>query len=284
MKRILLIFLIIAGGYILFTTIGNLTWFANKDQMKAEISDKIDNIEFDIASANVTIIPENRDDLEAQLTGKGKVTVKQKGDTITVEYKQKWFSWFNFFNHSKLNVYVPEDYKEDMVIDIGSGNLELSGESAKQPYKLNHLILDMSSGNVELNDLVVNEFAFDGSSGNVEIHSLDSKTTSVDVSSGNVKISDFAGELEADISSGRFDAQFAELRDSISIDVSSGNVTLDLPDKADFTLEGETGSGNISSNFPLKVENQDKHEIKGTHGSGKHEIEIDVSSGNVEIN
>ncbi|RTR36148.1 DUF4097 domain-containing protein [Robertmurraya yapensis] len=284
MKRILLIFLIIAGGYILFTTIGNLTWFANKDQMKAEISDKIDNIEFDIASANVTIIPENRDDLEAQLTGKGKVTVKQKGDTITVEYKQKWFSWFNFFNHSKLNVYVPEDYKEDMVIDIGSGNLELSGESAKQPFKLNHLILDMSSGNVELNDLVVNEFAFDGSSGNVEIHSLDSKTTSVDVSSGNVKISDFAGELEADISSGRFDAQFAELRDSISIDVSSGNVTLDLPDKADFTLEGETGSGNISSNFPLKVENQDKHEIKGTHGSGKHEIEIDVSSGNVEIN
>ncbi|MEQ2527258.1 DUF4097 domain-containing protein [Bacillaceae bacterium CLA-AA-H227] len=284
MKRILLIFLIIAGGYILFTTIGNLTWFANKDQMKAEISDKIDNIEFDIASANVTIIPENRDDLEAQLTGKGKVTVKQKGDTITVEYKQKWFSWFNFFNHSKLNVYVPEDYKEDMVIDIGSGNLELSGESAKQPFKLNHLILDMSSGNVELNDLVVNEFAFDGSSGNVEIHSLDSKTTSVDVSSGNVKISDFAGELEADISSGRFDAQFAELRDSISIDVSSGNVTLDLPEKADFTLEGETGSGNISSNFPLKVENQDKHEIKGTHGSGKHEIEIDVSSGNVEIN
>lgn len=284
MKRILLIFLIIAGGYILFTTVGNLTWFANKDHTQADITDKIDNIEFNIASANVTIVPENRNDLEAQLTGKGKVTVKQKGDTITVEYKQKWFSWFQFFNHSKLTVHVPEDYKEDMVIDIGSGNVELSGESAKQPYKLNHLILDMSSGNVDLNDLVVNEFAFDGSSGNVEIHSLDSKTTSVDVSSGNVKISDFAGKLEADISSGRFDAQFSELRDSISIDVSSGNVSLDLPEKSDFTLEGETGSGNISTIFPLKVEKQDKHEIKGTHGSGKHEIEIDVSSGNVEIN
>lgn len=284
MKRILLIFLIIAGGYILFTTVGNLTWFANKDQTHAEITNKIDNIEFAIASANVTIIPENRDDLEAQLTGKGKVTVKQKGDTITVEYKQKWFSWFQFFNHSKLTVYVPEDYKEDMVIDIGSGNVNLSGESSKRPYKLNHLILDMSSGNVELNDLVVNEFAFDGSSGNVGIHSLDSKTASVDVSSGNVKITDFAGELEAEISSGRFDAQFVELRDSISIDVSSGNVSLDLPDKADFTLEGETGSGNISTKFPLKLEKQDKHELKGTHGSGKHEIEIDVSSGNVEIN
>ncbi|TKC15364.1 LiaG family protein [Robertmurraya kyonggiensis] len=283
MKRILLIFLIIAGGYILFTSVGSLTWFANKDQTQADITDKIDNIEFNIASASVTIIPENRDDLEAQLTGKGKVTVKQKGDTITVEYKQKWFSWFQFFNHSKLTVYVPEDYKEDMVIDIGSGNLDVSGESSKQPYKVNHLILDMSSGNVELNDLVVNEFAFNGSSGNVEIHSLDSKTASVDVSSGNVKISDFAGELEADISSGRFDAQFAELRDSISIDVSSGNVSLDLPDKADFALEGETGSGNISTSLPLKIEKQDKHEIKGTHGSGQHEIEIDVSSGNVEI-
>lgn len=282
MKRILMIFLIIAGGYLLFSGLSNF-FLSSNDSTKAAVTDKIDKIEFDISSVSLTIIPEDRDDLETDFEGRGKVTVDQSGDTITVNHEREWFAWFSFFNSSQLKVYVPEDFNKEMVIDIGSGNLDFSGNSEKNPYKLDKLSMDLGSGNVKLNNLSVNEFTHDSSSGNVVADSLYTEESKIDISSGNVKLTDFIGELKADISSGKFDVQIAELKNSVSIDVSSGNVTLDLPDKSDFTLDGDVGSGNISYDFPLTVEEQDDGDIKASHGSGEHDIKIDVSSGNVKI-
>ncbi|MGG0717302.1 DUF4097 domain-containing protein [Robertmurraya massiliosenegalensis] len=283
MKRILLIFIILVGGYIIFTSVGNLTWFSNKDNTKADITNKINTIEFDISSVSLEIIPEKRNDLEADFEGKGKVNVTQKGNTITVTHERTWNSWFSFFNNSKLTVYIPEDYQKDMEIKIGSGNVDLAGNSEKQPLILDDLSIDMGSGNINLSHLQVNEFSHDGSSGNASIEGLISKSSTIDISSGNLKVTGFSGELEADISSGKLDIEFAELVDSVEIDVSSGTVTLDLPNNADFTLDGKIGSGNISYNLPLTIEEQTKHKVKGTLGTGKHKIDIDISSGNVKI-
>lgn len=280
MKRILLIFLIIAGGYILFTTVGNLF---GSDHSKVKVSNKIDNIEFDVSSAKLNIIPDSRNDLEANLEGRGKLTIDESGDTITVSHERKWFEWLPFFNTSTLTVYIPEDYNKDMLIDIGSGNVNFAGKSASDPFELENLTLDMSSGNVNLTNLVVNEFVHDGSSGNLNVKSLATKTSSIDISSGNVKIAEFTGKLEADLSSGKLEVQMKELIDSVDIDVSSGNVQLDLPDDADFTLEGDMGSGNFSYDYPLTIEKEDNHEIRGTHGTGEHKIEVEVSSGNVKL-
>ncbi|WP_019156233.1 LiaG family protein [Robertmurraya massiliosenegalensis] len=283
MKRILLIFIILVGGYILFTTVGNLTWFSDKDNTKAEITNKIKSIDFDISSVNLEIIPEKRNDLEAVFDGKGKINVRQSGNAITVSHERGWNSWFSFFNHSKLIVYIPEDYQKDMEINIGSGSVELAGNSEKQPFTLDDLAIDMGSGSINLRHLQVNDFSHDGSSGNASIDGLSSKSSTINISSGNIKVTDFSGELEADISSGKLDIGFAELVDSVEIGVSSGTVTLDLPDQADFTLDGKIGSGNISYNLPLTIEEQDKHHVKGTLGTGKHNIDINVSNGTVKI-
>ncbi|MDF1510731.1 DUF4097 family beta strand repeat-containing protein [Robertmurraya sp. DFI.2.37] len=283
MKRIFLIFIILIGGYLLFTTVTNLNWFSKQDNTRADITKRIDTIDFDISSISLEIVPEKRDDLEADLVGKGKVIVSQKGDAIRISYEREWYAWFSFFNKSKLTVYIPEDYDKDMEINIGSGNVELAGKSEKQSFTLDELSIDIGSGNIKLNNLNLSEFSYNGSSGNATIQGLASKSSSIDLSSGNANIDDFSGELEADISSGKLDIQFAELNDSVEIDVSSGTVTLGLPDDADFTLDGKVGSGNISYNFPLSVEKESKGSIKGTHGNGKHKIAVDVSSGSVKI-
>jgi len=59
---------------------------------------------------------------------------------------------------------------------------------------------------------------------------------------------------------------------------------LDLPEDADFTLNGKISSGNISSDIPLKEKEQSDNRLRGKHGSGKFEIKADVSSGNIDIN
>jgi lia operon protein LiaG len=281
MKRIVILLLIITGLYIVFNQSFQLDGFAfggSKDG-RAALSKTIETIDINVAGVKTTIIPESRDDVEAVITGKGSLTVKETGNRLVVETKKKMFNWFSFSEKSHLKIYIPEGYNRDMTIQIGSGSLNFSGQS----MKLNELSLDIGSGNVNIDHLEVNEFTHDGSSGNVKIDTLKTKSSTFDLSSGNLEVNHFTGALKADVSSGRFSMQMDKLNDSIEIDLSSGNVNLDLPDNADFNLDGEVSSGNISSDFPLTSNGSDKKSLKGTHGSGKNQINVEVSSGNIHI-
>lgn len=281
MKRIVIYLVIITGLYIVFNQSFQFDGFAfgGSKEGRAALSNDIESIDINVGGVKTTIIPEDRDDVEAVLTGKGSLIVKETGNSLIVETKRKMFNWFSFSEKRQLKIYIPEDFNRNMNIQIGSGTLNFSGQS----MKLNDFSLDIGSGNVNIDHLDVNEFAHDGSSGNVKIDTLLTKTGTFDLSSGNLDINHFTGALNADVSSGRLSVQMDKLNDSIDIDLSSGNVNLDLPDNADFNLNGKVSSGNISSDFPLTSSGTDNTIIKGTHGSGKNNINVTVSSGNVKI-
>jgi lia operon protein LiaG len=288
LKRILILLLVITGLYIVFNQSVHFNVFgdnSNKDG-HAAISNGISMINIDISSGSTTIIPEDRKDLKAVYTGKRKLTVKEDGDTVEVTLKSKgfnWFDWGSFSDKSKLKIYIPKNYDRSMFIDLGSGNLDFSGESKNKPVKLDELTINIGSGNMNLKNLNVKQFGHDGGSGNVDIDSLKTKTGTFDIASGNLDIKHYTGAIRADVSSGRLNIQLDKLIDSIQMDVTSGNVGLDLPDNANFTLNGDVSSGNISCDFPLTTKDLNKKSIKGTHGSGKYKIGLDVTSGNIRI-
>ncbi|PFO09020.1 hypothetical protein COJ85_02655 [Bacillus sp. AFS076308] len=290
MKRILILLLVITGLYIAyehapsFQPIGASSG-GNSDGL-ADISKSTQVIKVDVSNVSTTIIPEDRPNLRAVYDGKQKLQVAEDGDTVEVSVKSKGFSWFNWWpspQKSNLKIYIPENYDRNMMIDLGSGNINFSGKSKAHPMKLEDLTIDIGSGNMNLQNLDVRQFTPDVSSGNVEINSLRTITGTIDVSSGNLTIKHYTGGLEADVSSGRLTIQADKLVNSIKMDVSSGMVGLDLPDNADFTLKGEVSSGNISCDFPLTTKDFNKKSIKGTYGSGKYKINLDVSSGNIHI-
>ncbi|PLR79288.1 hypothetical protein CU633_00725 [Bacillus sp. V3-13] len=284
MKRIFVIFAIILGVYLLFFSNFSFSGLLfGEDEQQAHVTNKIDTIEIDVAGATTTVIPEERDNVEAVVDGKGKVTVKESGDSITVEYSRKWYENFGFFTSSTLDIYIPEDYSKDMNINIGSGSVDYAGKSQKQPLKLNHLSLNMGSGQASLKNFDLGQYEQQTGSGSVRIDSLSAEKGTFEISSGETELTNYTGEIEADLSSGQFHVQMDQLADAIKIDVSSGEANLDLPDDADFKLKGEVSSGNIDCNFQLKNQEQDKNGIEGTHGSGKHEINLDVSSGDINI-
>jgi lia operon protein LiaG len=281
MKRIVILLLIITGLYIVFNQSFQFDGFAvggSKDG-RAALSNDIESIDINVGGVKTTIIPQDRDDVEAVLKGKGSLIVKETDNRLVVETKRKMFNWFSFSEKRQLNIYIPKDYNHKMKIQIGSGSLNFSGQS----MKLNELSLDIGSGDVVMDHIEVNEFTHDGSSGNVVIDTLVTETGTFDLSSGNLEIKHYTGALHADVSSGRFSVQMDKLNHSIDIDISSGNVELDLPDNADFDLDGKVSSGNISSDFPLTTSETDNKSLKGTHGSGENKINISVSSGDVDI-
>ncbi|MED4205581.1 DUF4097 domain-containing protein [Neobacillus mesonae] len=287
MKRIFILLLVITGVYIIFHQSFQFNWFgAGITDGQAAISKNIKVIKVDAGSVSTEIIPEDRPDLKTVYNGKQRLTVTEKGNMVVVTLKKKWFNGFNFLSFSeknKLKIYLPKDYDRSMVIDIGSGSLSFSGASKNTPMKLEELSIDIGSGNIHLKNLDVKNFTHEGSSGNVSIDTLTTKTGSFDFSSGNLNIKHYKGALEADLSSGRLKVQLDELTDFVKIDVSSGMVDLDLPDDADFTLNGEADSGFITNDFPLTSNGGSKKQVHGTHGTGKHKIDLDVSSGIIRI-
>lgn len=259
MKKTILIIIIILLSMSL--VIFGPSWFSSKEQ-RLELSNKIDVIEIDIDNVNATIVTEKQDFVEAKLKGKGSLSLSQKRDTIEIEYNRPWFQFFNFFGNRELVITIPEDYDRDLELDVGSGKIEFS--SSSKDMLLNNLSLDVGSGNIQLN-------------------SIKAREANLDVSSGNIDMKHFAGKLNIDLSSGNISIQMDELINDIEAEVSSGKIVLKLPDNSDFTLSGKVSSGNIFSKFPLENEERSKNGLKGTHGSGTHHIELDVSSGSIEI-
>ena len=253
---------ILLAGFVLYFSIPS-SWFGFGTQT-AEVTRDTELIQLDVSGISTKIVTEERDDVEAKLDGKGKLQVSQSGNMIEVEYKRSWFQSFSFFSGPKLTVYVPEDYNRAMEIEIGSGNLNYEGKSKDQPIELNKLTLEVNSGNVKLGNIHTKKGIF-------EIHS------------GNVSVDHFQGKLAADISSGNIHVQLDELTDSMEVGVSSGHATIDLPDDADFTLEGSVNSGSITNSFPLKNKQENKQAISGVHGSGKYSVGLSVSSGKIDI-
>ncbi|WP_404330995.1 DUF4097 family beta strand repeat-containing protein [Mesobacillus maritimus] len=284
-KRILVIFLVITGIYIIFSNfpVLSLLGFNSTNNQSAEITERIDSIEIQTTSVPTTIIPENREDLSVDYDGKGTVKIDHKGDTVKVEVTGPTFSFFSINRNANLKIFIPEDYNRNMEIKVGSGTLELSGPSKENPMKLDKLEITLGSGKLELRNLIVNHIDHKGSSGKVDVDNIQSTASSFDMSSGKLNIHNYSGAIDAEVSSGEMNIQIDELNGHSSVKASSGRINLDLPDDADFTLMGKTSSGTINSEFDLTDENISKNRLEGKYGTGKYKLDLQVSSGNIRL-
>jgi lia operon protein LiaG len=255
LQKILIIMVVLVGAFLLLISIPS--WLPFGEQT-ADVNNDIDIIDIDVSSISTTIVPEKRDNVEAVLDGNGTVQVRKSGNRIEIEYNRKWYQPFGFLKRPRLTIYLPEDYHRDLAIEVGSGNIN------SKNLQIQNLELDVNSGNINMDHITA-------------------QTGNLDVRSGNIDLQHYNGRLEADISSGNLAIQMDELTDSVKVDLSSGHVELDLPDHADFTLDGNVSSGFISSSFPLKNKEESKQELKGINGTGEHHVELSVSSGKIEV-
>ncbi|WP_347548243.1 DUF4097 domain-containing protein [Pseudalkalibacillus hwajinpoensis] len=273
---------LLAIGAILLILYENTSLFASgSEENSIEVTERIDTVSINTHSSDMNIVPESRSDVKASLNGRGELSVRKKGDTIEVEVKKKWYELFDFNEESDVKVYVPENFDRGLKLEVGSGNVTLDGGS--DPFVLDEVDIDMSSGDVKLSNLETKQFEHNGSSGRLTIDQLKTEEGSFDISSGDVVLRGYKGPLDGEMSSGEMNVQMDKLTGDVSFDLSSGDVELDLPDDADFTLDTEASSGDISTSFTLKEQSITNNGISGVHGSGKHKVSISLSSGNAQV-
>jgi DUF4097 and DUF4098 domain-containing protein YvlB len=91
------------------------------------------------------------------------------------------------------------------------------------------------------------------------------------------------GPIRARTGSGDIDL-IQVARADVDAQTGSGDVMLNLPADAAFTLSARTGSGSIETSQPLQVQGERRRRhLQGTVRGGGHRVDVTTGSGSIDI-
>jgi lia operon protein LiaG len=164
-----------------------------------------------------------------------------------------------------------------MSLDTGSGGIEVTDMTGD-------LNLDAGSGGVTLDGVRGGSLHMDVGSGSLRGRAIDVSEIVADVGSGGVRLASVkTPKLHLETGSGGSDVELLAPADEISIEAGSGGVTLRLPAATGATVDIETGSGGIESDFDVRVSRMERHALRGTVGDGRARIKIESGSGSIRL-
>jgi len=264
-----------------------------------QITEKIETIDIDYLSGDVTLTGTDSDVVTVKETSAKDLDEKRKvhtwvdGTTLYVRYcaSAKGLDLNNL--NKKLEIQIPSDCQlENLKVDVSSGDFTGKG------FEANGVNVYASSGDVEVScgakDIEIKTSSGDitltqhGESDSIKVHASsghvtakveDAKKVDSYVSSGKLLIQGhFIKELESKVSSGEGEYRFAVTPEKSNINHSSGKVTIFLPGNADLTGEFKSSSGKVLYDLAFS-----KSDHKYVCGSGANDMNVYVSSGNIEI-
>jgi lia operon protein LiaG len=242
----------------------------------------IKDLNVDVSSAEIRIMVVNNDKLRVHLhgTASGQLPFlddKKYGRGLTIEVKRNPGLGFSRSNLI-LDIDLPKRYERNLTLNSSSGGISIPD------LKLEELQVNMSSGDLSIESILTRVFIYDSSSGELTANRVESSESRLELSSGSVKIDRFTGDLDVEMSSGDVEISYINFNNTISIDSSSGDISITLPEDANFELDSETSSGKIICDYPITISGgQDRDQLKGIVGSGVNRIHVEASSGDISI-
>jgi lia operon protein LiaG len=164
-----------------------------------------------------------------------------------------------------------------MSFETGSGAIDLSDATGD-------LNLDAGSGGATIDGVHGGKLSVDVGSGSLRGRNIEATELTADIGSGGVRLSAVkTPRLHLEAGSGGSEVELLAPVDDVSIEAGSGGVTLHLPGSTGASLDVETGSGGINTDFEVKVQRMERHALRGTVGDGRARIKIEAGSGTVRI-
>jgi hypothetical protein len=162
-------------------------------------------------------------------------------------------------------------------LDTSSGRVDVTGTTGD-------LSIDTGSGDVKVTRVTGDAVMIDTGSGEVNGTGIKTANLDVDTGSGDVQLSDVTSEdVSIDTGSGSVNLALTASVDQLKVDTGSGSVTIAVPGTLSAQVAIETGSGDITTDFPIQVRKTGGDELIGTIGSGTGRIDIDTGSGDVKL-
>ena len=197
--------------------------------------------------------------------------------------------------YHKVEIFIPESYKEKLEIETSSGDIDLLDE-----IRLDTLEVATASGDVKSDSLLeLEKFKSETSSGSSHYASVQTESYELKSASGDIQIKSLTGEGKVSTASGCISAGSIS-GESHEIATNSGDIAV-TEGHGDFKIKTSSGSKNIGKLIG------DEHELEASSGDveieelegecslssasgyvkcGKYKgdkLEVSTNSGNVEI-
>ncbi|TET03756.1 MAG: hypothetical protein E3J83_07240 [Candidatus Atribacteria bacterium] len=237
------------------------------DEVKTFGIDQLKEIYIHSVSSDVSVFSTDEEDIKIHFYGRSalksekalpKLITNLEGSKLKIEIEYPKVLFYNA--NVVLDVYIPQDYRENIIIDTVSADVDIS-------------------------NLDINNFQCKTVSGDLRIESLGSDNLTLNTTSGNINILDILGNLKVDSVSGNVNVGYKVFTQDIDIKTISGKVKIDLPQNAEFYLKTNTVSGEVVAKFPITIISFNKmNQLEGTVGTGDNRIIVDTVSGNIYLN
>jgi lia operon protein LiaG len=164
-----------------------------------------------------------------------------------------------------------------LTLDTGSGGVEVTDMTGD-------LVLDSGSGGAVLDGVRGGKLDLDIGSGSLRGRAIEVRELSADVGSGGIRLAGVkTPRLHLETGSGGSDVELLGPVEDVQVEAGSGGVTLRLPASLGATVDIETGSGAIDTDFEVKVQRMERHALRGTVGDGRARVRIEAGSGTVRL-
>lgn len=169
------------------------------------------------------------------------------------------------------------DTQGTLTIDTGSGEATVTNAAGM-------ISLDTGSGDVTMRNISGDGLLIDSGSGTVTLEGCTSSKISIDTGSGGLRATEVSTRsLAMDTGSGSVLLGLRNSPEMVTIDSGSGDVTLNLPANFSATLDIDTGSGGITSDFSMQVSSRSRDKMIGKIGNGEGRVSIETGSGSVRL-
>ena len=221
-------------------------------------ADDIESLYLKWASASVYITPTDGDKIIVTEKASGNITedellqISERDGTLFMEQgtQRRRFFVFNFGRRVVNEIRLPEkDY--------------------------NKIITRLTSGKIEMNDLVFETVDAEMTSGLLDFRGLSSENIIIDITSGKAEISGSFSDINAKMTSGLLDIETDTAPENLRVDLTSGKGIVTIPDNEGFIVGVNKTSGVFSTNFNLDEFNR--------YGTGDRQYSIKMTSGKVEL-
>ncbi len=166
-------------------------------------------------------------------------------------------------------------------LSIGSGKLMFSQSTG---FTADTFSLDMGSGSAEVQRSAAKYLSLGISSGSVIMQTAATELFNITMGSGKFEVNGLGGTGSIDVASGKGIAAFADTDsiDGSEFDVSSGNLTVNLPKDVNAEIHADVSSGSIVVDCAgVNKKIRDNETVILNEGGA--EISADVSSGKLSI-
>lgn len=248
----------------------------------------IENIQINTTSYDILVVHSLDEKIKivqsssTSLKDEDRFTLRKNGNILVIEEKKNLsFGLFNIGRlNNKLEIFIPKNYEAGLKFNSTSGDIKIDGD-----YKWSNLKSNQVSGDFKINsNMTLGEISLLTTSGEIEINKLITKEYELRSVSGDIKIEEISGSGEGKTTSGEIEIGIKKIDKYARYSSVSGDVSLEIIDDISFEFDGNSVSGDISSNLPISFNgNREKSAHIEVGKSPFKEIIINTTSGDIKI-